>query len=219
MKQLPVGIQTFRTIIEEDYLYIDKTEIALDLIKNYQYVFLSRPRRFGKSLFLSTLEEIFKGNQELFKGLDIYDKWDFKTKYPVIHIDFSGDFRTRNALIENLIDVLKSNQKELNVECEESSNYDICFKQLIKETYSKYNQKVVILIDEYDKAIVDNLDQIEVAKENREILRSFYTILKSLDRYIKFAFITGVSKFSRASIFSGLNMLEDISLNPRFGNI
>ena len=219
MKKLPIGIQTFSKIIEGDFLYIDKTDIALELIENNQYIFLSRPRRFGKSLFMDTIQEIFEGNKELFKDLYIYDKWDFSIKYPVIKIDFNGDLRSGDALKKNILSILRSNQKRLNVDCYDVNDFGICFKELIENIYEKYNQKVVVLIDEYDKAILDNLDQMEVAKENREIIKSLYTVLKGSDKYLKFVFLTGVSKFSKASIFSGLNMLEDISLDKKYGNI
>jgi len=222
LKKLPIGIQTFSNIRdkEDNYLYIDKTKEALKLIESgTKYYFLSRPRRFGKSLFIDTLQEVFEGNQEIFEGLYIYNKWDWNTKYPVIKISFSGDLRSADALKINILSVLKDNQKRLKIQCDTIDNIGICFKELIQEAYEKYNQKVVVLIDEYDKAILDNLDQMEVAKENREIIKSLYTVLKDSERYIKFAFLTGVSKFSKASIFSGLNMLEDISLNPKFGNI
>lgn len=219
LKKLPIGIQTFKKIIENNYLYIDKTKDAYELIENYSYVFLSRPRRFGKSLFLDTLHNVFEGNKELFKGLYIYDKWDWSVKYPVIKISFGVELRSDKFLRESLISSIKDNQKRLGVECETLSNVSICFKELISLVYEKYNQKVVVLIDEYDKAILDNLDQIDVASKNREILKGFYTVLKESDSYIKFVFLTGVSKFSRASIFSGLNMLQDISLSPKFGNI
>jgi len=219
MKNLPIGIQTFRKIIEKDYLYIDKTKEAYELVTNYQYAFLSRPRRFGKSLLISTIKEIFEGNKELFKGLYIYDKWDWEDKYPVIKISFSGDLKTPDGLKRILLHNLKENQKHLDIVCDNINEYDVCFADLISYSYQKYNKKVVILIDEYDKAILDNLDNLEVAEQNRDILRAFYSIMKDSDKYIQFVFLTGVSKFSRASIFSGLNMLEDISLTPRFGNI
>ena len=220
LKKLPIGIQTFERIRDEDYLYIDKTKEALELINTgIVFYFLSRPRRFGKSLFLTTLKSIFEGRKELFKGLYIYDKWDWSVKYPVIKISFSGDLRSGAALKKNIISILKSNQENLNVQCDDITDFGICFKELIANTYHKYNQQVVILIDEYDKAILDNLDQMEVARENREIIKSLYTILKDSEEYIKFAFLTGVSKFSKASIFSGLNMLKDISLDKRYGNI
>jgi hypothetical protein len=219
LKKLPIGIQTFKKMREGNYVYIDKTEEALSLIENYEYIFLSRPRRFGKSLFLDTLRNIFEGNKELFEGLYIYDKWDWDTKYPVIKISFSGDLRTPASLGEHLVSVLKENQTDLEVVCENRNNASICFRELIRNTYKKYNRKVVVLIDEYDKAILDNLDHLDVAVENREIIKGFYTILKDSDEYIRFAFLTGVSRFSKASIFSGLNMFTDISLNPVYGNI
>jgi hypothetical protein len=219
LKKLPIGIQTFSKIIEDDYIYIDKTKEALEVIENYSYAFLSRPRRFGKSLFLDTLHNIFEGKKEYFKDLYIYDKWDWDITYPVIKISFAGDLRSSDGLKKVILNILKTNQRRLNVECEEIDEFGICFKELIENTYQKYNQRVVVLIDEYDKAILDNLDQMEVASENREIIKGFYTILKESDEYIKFVFLTGVSKFSKASIFSGLNMLEDISLVPKFGNI
>jgi hypothetical protein len=220
MKKLPIGIQTFERLREENYLYIDKTKEAYNLIESGSiFYFLSRPRRFGKSLFLSTLHSIFDAKKELFEGLYIYDKYDWSKKYPVIKISFSGDLRSADALKQRIFNVLKRNQKDLDVECAFTEDFSGCMEELIKVTYEKYNQQVVVLIDEYDKAILDNLDQMEVAQENREIIKGLYTVLKDSEPYLKFVFLTGVSKFSKASIFSGLNMLRDISLDKRYGNI
>ncbi len=219
MKKLPIGISVLKQIREGNYIYIDKTEYAYNLIDQYKYTFLSRPRRFGKSLFLDTLQNIFEGNKKLFEGLYIYNKWDWEDKYPVIKISFSGDLRSSKNLKNRIHDILISNQKRLKIDCQKTKEYDSCFEELIEQSYRKYNKEVVILIDEYDKAILDNLDQIEIATENREVLKAFYGIIKDNGEYIKFVFITGVSKFSKASIFSGLNHLEDITLTPKFGEI
>ena len=219
MKKLPVGIQTFSKIIEGDYLYIDKTEIARNLIETYQYVFLSRPRRFGKSLFLDTLKDIFEGNQELFRGLLIEEQWNWEVKYPVIKISFSGGIHSTSDLEEDLLYILKSNEKRLGLECENRARSQHFFAELIEKACEKYHQKVVILIDEYDKPILDNIENIPQALVIRDGMRDFYTKIKENDRYLRFAFLTGVSKFSKVSLFSGLNNLEDISLNPDFGNV
>ena len=219
MKKLPVGIQTFRTIIEDDYLYIDKTEVARSLIENYRYVFLSRPRRFGKSLFLDTLKNIFEGNRELFRGLLIEDQWNWEITYPVINIGFGGGIHSQEILRKKLFYILNDNQERLAITCVEKEDPSQCFAELIKKAYEKYHQKVVILIDEYDKPILDNIENIPQALLIRDGLREFYTNIKDNDRYLRFAFLTGVSKFAKVSIFSGLNNLEDISLNPAFGNI
>ena len=218
LKRLPIGVQDFKKIIEGGYLYIDKTKHIYDLITTTDYVFFSRPRRFGKSLLVSTLKYLFQGEKELFEGLDIYDKYDFK-KHPVIHISFAGDMRSPEALITTILSILRSNERLLDIKCIDSDNYAICFRELIENAHEKYKQKVVVLIDEYDKPILDNIDQMEVAKENREILRGLYSIMKDMDSHIRFAFLTGVSKFSKAGIFSGLNNLEDISLDSDYGNL
>ena len=219
MKKLPVGIQTFRTIIEDDYLYIDKTDIARVLIENYRYVFLSRPRRFGKSLFLDTLKNIFEGKRELFRGLLIEEQWNWEVTYPVIKISFSGGIHSKADLEADLLYILKSNEKRLGLECENRVRPQHFFAELIEKAYEKYRQKVVILIDEYDKPILDNIENIPEALAIRDGMRDFYTKIKESDEYLRFAFLTGVSKFSKVSLFSGLNNLEDISLNPDFGNI
>ena len=219
MKKLPAGIQTFRTIIEDDYLYIDKTEIARNLIDNYQYVCLSRPRRFGKSLFLDTLKNIFEGKRELFRGLLIEEQWNWEVKYPVIKISFSGGIHSKADLEGDLLYILKSNEKRLGLECENRTRAQHFFAELIEKAYEKYHQKVVILIDEYDKPILDNIENIPEALIIRDGMRDFYTKIKENDEYLRFVFLTGVSKFSKVSLFSGLNNLEDISLNPAFGNI
>lgn len=219
MQKLPVGIQTFSKIIEGDYLYIDKTEIARTLIEQYQYVFLSRPRRFGKSLFLDTLKNIFEGKRELFRGLLIEDQWNWEVTWPVIKISFSGGVHCRESLEKNLFYILKDNQERLNIVCEEKEDPNQCFAELIKKAFQKYNQKVVILVDEYDKPILDNIEQIPEALAIRDGMRDFYTKIKENDEYLRFAFLTGVSKFSKVSLFSGLNNLEDISLNANYGAI
>jgi len=216
MKKLPIGLQTFSEIIDGNYIYIDKTRYALNLIDDYKYVFLSRPRRFGKSLFLDTLKNIFLGNKELFKELYIYDKYEF-IKYPLITFDFSTVTNTEEFLSDLKL-LLQKNQQNLQIECK---NKDLanCFEELIIKSYKKYQKKVVILIDEYDKPILDVINNKELALKHRDILRRLYSKLKSNDEYIKFAFLTGISKFSKASIFSGLNQIEDISLHPDFGDI
>jgi hypothetical protein len=219
LKKLPIGIQTFRKIIDGNYLYIDKTQLALNIIEEYQYVFLSRPRRFGKSLFLDTLHNIFEGNKELFEGLDIYDKYNWEESYPVIKIDWAGDFKTLESTKHVAYRIFKDNQKRLKIDCEFPDNPSDCFNQLIKESYEKYQKPVVVLIDEYDKPILDNMDNITRANENRDFLRGIYIQLKANDAYIKFAFLTGITKFSKASIFSGLNNISDISLHEDYGDI
>ncbi len=219
LKKLPIGIQTLSKIIEEDYLYIDKTKIAHQLINNYEYIFFSRPRRFGKSLFVDTLQEIFEGNKNLFKGLYIYNNWNWERRYPVIKISFSGGIYNKDDLNRNLIYILKRTQKKLNIKCDNISDASLCFSELIEKAYEKYNEKVVVLIDEYDKPILDNVTNIKESVNIRDGLRDFYTKIKDNDRYIRFALLTGVSKFSKTSIFSGLNNLEDITLNPEYGNI
>ncbi len=220
MKKLPVGIYTLKKIIEENYLYIDKTEIALDLIEKNQYVFLSRPRRFGKSLFLDTLKEIFEGNKELFKGLHIYNKWNFEKKYPVIRISFAnGSVRNREELDKRIITILAQNQKDLGIICDDITDVAGYFRDLIVKANELYNEQVVILIDEYDKPILDNITNPKAASEIRDGLANFYSVIKGSDEYLRFAFLTGVSKFTKTSIFSGLNNITDITLNPKYGNI
>ncbi len=218
MKKLPLGIQTFKNIIEENYLYIDKTEIINKLISDGgKYYFISRPRRFGKSLLISTLKEIFSGNKELFKGLWIYDKIEWK-KYPIIHLDFSGisyekPDSLRKSLGNRMIDLLQNNNLSVNPDKDYKDN----FKDLIEKLSEK--EKVVILIDEYDKPLVEFVDKSEVAIENRDILKNFYEVIKESDQYLKFSILTGVSKFSRVSVFSGLNNLRDITLSETFSTL
>ena len=218
MKKLPIGIQNFREIITEGYYYVDKTLFIEKLLEG-KYYFLSRPRRFGKSLFLDTLKEFFSGNKELFKDLYIYERWDWKVKYPVVKISFgSGDFSTKEKFIESLFADLRMLSEQYEIELKEN----LLNKQLeefIKKIYKKYNQKVVVLIDEYDKPILDVIENKEIAKENQLVLKNFFSALKELDPYLKFVFLTGVSRFSKVSMFSGLNQLRDITLSSDFATI
>ena len=220
LKKLPIGIQTFSEIRENNYVYIDKTGIALEMLESYKYVFLSRPRRFGKSLFLDTLRNIFEAKKEHFKGLAIEDKWDWSVSYPVIHINFAkGKIESRKDLDEAIIRTLKNNQERLGIECEEENSVAGCFEELIKKSYEKYNQKVAILVDEYDKPILDNIEKTQLAEEVRDGLVNLYSVIKGSDEFLRFAFLTGVSKFTKTSLFSGLNNLVDISFDEDYGDI
>ena len=220
MKKLPIGIQTLSKIIEGGFVYVDKTEIAYNLIQKEGYYFLSRPRRFGKSLFLDTLKEIFEGRKELFKGLYIYDKWDWEVKYPVLRISMgSGVHKSVQDLSENLLWIFKKSEKDLGVSCDKNLKPRQCFEHLLISAYEKYNQKIVILIDEYDKPILDNITDKEVAREMRDAMKDFYGVIKDNDAYIQFVFITGVSKFSKMNLFSGLNNLNDITLDEKYATI
>ncbi|HLP45450.1 MAG TPA: AAA family ATPase [Candidatus Kapabacteria bacterium] len=219
MKNLPLSIQTFRDFIEQDYIYVDKTKQIHDLFATGgKYYFLSRPRRFGKSLLVSTLKEIFSGNKELFKGLWIYDKIQWQS-FPVIHIDFLGlKYESQNELTDTLEYLIGQNAAIHGVELKEKG-YDKRFKELIIEISKK--NKAVILVDEYDKPIIDFIEtgQKKIALANQKILKKFYSVLKSADQYTRFVFITGVSKFSRMSIFSDLNNLNDITIDDNFSTL
>ena len=214
MKNLPIGIQTIQEIITDGYIYVDKTQFALELIKKGKHYFLSRPRRFGKSLFVSTLEEIFKGNKDLFEGCHIAESnYDWKP-YPVLYLDFGRiTNKTPEKLEIHLHEIITTISEEHSININVTSlefRLEVLVKGLAK------NGKVVVLIDEYDKPLIDNLHNPEVAEGNRRLLQDFFGALKSLDKYIQFTFITGISKFSKVSLFSGANHLRDISMDARY---
>ncbi len=219
MKKLPIGIQNLKEIITEGYYYVDKTHFVKKLQEKGKYFFLSRPRRFGKSLFLDTLKEAFSGNRELFKGLYLYNNWDWDKKYPVVKISFGmGVHKTPEELKLKITEALTDIEKKHNIKLETSTLSGKFYEAIVKLS-EKYNQKVVVLVDEYDKPILDRIEEPNVAKENREVLKDFYSVLKDADPYLHLVFITGVSRFSKVSIFSGLNQLNDITLDKEFATI
>jgi len=215
MKKLPIGIQSFVNMrTEADYYYVDKTRYVVELTEKGKYFFLSRPRRFGKSLFLDTLRQAFFGRKELFSGLYIENHWNWDQRYPVISISFgSGVILDSSELNLVIKEILRENALPEGISFK---NETIRGKvhELIHGLYRRYNQKVVILIDEYDKPILDNIDKPQTAIEIREGLKNFYSVIKDSDEFLKFVFITGVSKFSKVSLFSGLNNLQDLTLDP-----
>ncbi len=220
MNYLPIGIQSFAKIRNENYLYVDKTGIAVDLIRRYKSVFLSRPRRFGKSLFVDTLDHLFSGSRELFSGLAAEQQHDWSKKYPVIRFSFgTGEFRNPADLKQSICDQLADNEKRLGIKENTARLNSSRFSRLIRECFYKYGEQAVVLVDEYDKPILDNIDNLEMAKTAREELKSLYSVIKDSDSFLHFTFLTGVSTFSKVSIFSGVNNLEDISLTPDFGTI
>ncbi len=219
MKKLPIGVSTFKEIRQKYGYYVDKTPFVKQLVDHGKYFFLSRPRRFGKSLFVDTLKQAFLSEERYFKGLFLEDNWDWTQKCPVIHFSFGGgvienrqslDIRIEEMLMDN------ANQYDIHFDFHSLSGK---FYELIKKLCAKYQQQVVILIDEYDKPILDNITETERAVSLREGLKNIYSVIKDCDEYLKFVFLTGVSKFSKVSIFSGLNNLIDITLDNRYATI
>ena len=226
-QKLPIGIQSFEKIIKEKYIYVDKTRYIVQLLKGQVY-FLSRPRRFGKSLFLSTLAAYFRGQKELFKGLYLEkaeeelaqqegrEAWQ---EYPVLYLDLNGsNYKEAQSLAINLNDHLTLWEDLYGIAPSEQ-DFSMRFKGVIRRAYEKTGHQVVILMDEYDKPLLDTIEQPELNENHRDILRAFYSVIKSSDIYLRFVFLTGITKFGKVSVFSGLNNLKDISMREDFSAI
>ena len=220
MTKYPIGIQNFQSLREDGYAYVDKTAFVYELAQSGKYYFLSRPRRFGKSLFLSTLEAYYQGKKELFKGLALEQlEKDWKV-YPVLHLDLNvGKFDTPEALYERLDHYLSSWEKAYSLIPETSQSPATRFENVISQAYDKTGQKVVILVDEYDKPLLQAIGNKALQDEYRAMLKSVYGVAKTMDGYIQMAFFTGVTKFSKVSVFSDLNNLKDISLTQQYAEI
>ncbi|WP_412852661.1 ATP-binding protein [Ectothiorhodospira shaposhnikovii] len=216
---LPIGVQAFGKIRTGGFYYVDKTPYLHQLIDEGSYYFLSRPRRFGKSLLLDTLKELFEANEPLFRGLYIHDRWDWQTRHPVIRLSFAdGVMGSRQALDQHIEELLREHSERLGITLSNESIQGR-FRELITGAHHQHGQRVVVLIDEYDKPILDNITDADAARELREGLKNLYSVLKDADPHLKFCLLTGVSKFSKVSLFSGLNNLRDITLSRDYGAI
>ena len=218
LRKLPIGIQTFAEIRRRGCYYVDKTAKILELIDNGKCYFLSRPRRFGKSLLVDTIKELFEGNAPLFEDLHIYRHWDWRGRHPVVRLDLSGSFRTPAELEENLLDQFADIAEEAGIAAD-AKTAAVGLRRLIRGLRRHSGQRVAVLVDEYDKPILDALRTPELARANRDFLHGVYSIIKACDADIEFALLTGVSRFSKVSIFSGLNNLADITLDPRYSSL
>ena len=219
LKRLPVGIQTFSEVIDLDCLYIDKTEYIWNMIHLSKYIFLSRPRRFGKSLLLSTLQAYFEGRKDLFKGLFIETVEKNWTEYPVLRLSMaSGKHMEKDQLERYLLNILQENERRLGISSD-SKDPNVRLKNLIFSAYEKTGKKVVVLIDEYDAPLLDVVHEKETLPVLRNVMRNFYSPLKDCDPYLEFVFLTGITKFSQLSIFSELNNLKNISMRPDYAAV
>ena len=215
----PIGIQSFEKIRTDGFVYVDKTALIYKLAASGQYYFLSRPRRFGKSLLVSTMEAYFGGRKDLFKGLAMESLEKDWTEYPVLHLDLTGSSYTDISHLKVSLDQYLRKWESLYDVTPMSEDVSSRFKDIIDAAYRKTGQKVVILIDEYEKPIIDNIDNPELMEQFRRELQGFYSVIKGKDNAIRFAFLTGVTKLGKMSIFSGLNNLNDISMDARYSDI
>ena len=217
--RLPIGIQSFRHLREAGHYYVDKTVYIPPMLAVGKHYFLSRPRRFGKSLFLDTLRELFLGSEPLFRGLAIHDQWNWSVCRPVVRLSLGGGPYSEPGLIKaDVMERLDAIEEEHAVRTTHTTAPGR-LRSLLAALHSKTGRRAVVLVDEYDKPILDALHVPEVARANRDFLRALYGTVKESDEHIRFTFITGVSKFSKVNLFSGLNNLIDITLNPEFSSI
>ncbi|MDD5891452.1 MAG: AAA family ATPase [Bacteroidales bacterium] len=219
LKRLPVGIQTFEKIVDEDYLYIDKTECIYKMLRHSNYIFLSRPRRFGKSLLVSTLQSYFEGKRELFKGLYIHDVEKEWTEYPVLKFSMASAKHTDAAQLNSFLGTMLEREEQRWGIDSHRQYANERLMDLILTAHKMTGRKVVVLIDEYDAPLLDVSNNGVLLDEMRQIMRNFYSPLKDCDPYLQFVFITGITKFSQLSVFSELNNLKNISLLPEFATI
>ncbi len=219
--RLPIGIQSFRRLRETNSYYVDKTPFIRDLVDRGDYWFLSRPRRFGKSLLLDTIRALFEGHEPLFKGLHIHDHWDWTAEpHPVLRLSFDGKYNDPADIERNVLNQLAIIENEADLDIPRVANTGPeRLQNILYHLHRATDRQVVVLVDEYDKPILDVLHDPELAMANRDYLRGFYGIIKGSAEHIRFVFVTGVSMFSKVSLFSGLNNLKDISLDPRFATI
>lgn len=215
----PIGIQSFSEIIEKGYTYVDKTRLIAQLIKEGKYIFLSRPRRFGKSLLLSTMQAYFEGRRELFKGLAIDSMGMDWTPRPVLHFDLNAEDYSRDDGLELMLDGLLRDYEKIYGRQPEDITISQRFRYLIRAAFEQTGRKVAILVDEYDKPLLGIEENPEIFERNQRVLKGFFSNLKSMDAFIEFAMLTGVARFSRVSIFSDLNNLKDISMYDRYQEI
>ena len=219
-RQLPIGIQSFRTLREDGCYYVDKTPLIHRLVRQGRHYFLSRPRRFGKSLLLDTLGELFAGSEDLFRGLHIHDRWDWDEKHPVVRLSFDGKYNEPGELESHVSGKLARIEEEAGIASAHSDGFGPGrFENLLYRWHKSTGKRVVVLIDEYDKPILDVLNDPERARANRDYLRGFYGVIKGSAEHVRFVFVTGISMFSKVSLFSGLNNLQNISLDPRYAAI
>ncbi|MBQ7496467.1 MAG: AAA family ATPase, partial [Selenomonas sp.] len=221
IRRLPIGVQSFEKMREDGFIYVDKTRYVHELVMNGGQYFLSRPRRFGKSLFLSTLKSYWQGRKELFEGLEIAelekDHEGAFEPYPVFYFDFNGQ-NYQAAALEDVLDGMLV-EWEAIYGCEKRGSLSDRFKRLMRSAREKTGKKCVVLVDEYDKPLLEVLENDSLEEHNKAVFKGFFGILKSCDEYLQFVFITGVTKFSKVSIFSDLNQLQDISLDKAYGTI
>ncbi len=217
---LPTGMTSLREIREMDCYYVDKTDHVRRLVERGKYYFLSRPRRFGKSLLVDTFQKLFEGSEELFRNLAIHGGWDWSVRHPVVRLDFSGvgRFDTPDGVRGTVERQLAAAERRAGLE-PGPAGAAVRFHELIEALHERTGRRAVVLVDEYDKPILDALGDRELALANRDFLRSLYGVIKACDEQLRFVFLTGVSKFSQAGLFSGLNNLRDITLAPEFSDI
>ena len=215
----PIGIQSFEKIREDGYLYIDKTALVYEMVTTGSYYFLSRPRRFGKSLLLSTIEAYLSGKKELFKGLALERLEKDWIEHPILHIDLNTEKYTSPESVDRILNFTLLKWEEQYGKGAGETSVALRFRGLVERAYKKTGQRVVILIDEYDKPMLQAIGNEELQESYRSTLKSFYSVLKTMDKYIRFAFLTGVTKFGKVSVFSDLNNLQDISMDEHYVNI